>query len=269
MQVETSFAGAVATVTLNRPERMNALTKEMREELIEAFQALRFNDDVRAVVLTANGTNFCAGADIDRMAEDDLRARRDRLQGLSHDMRILHALEKPVIAAVRGHAVGIGMSLVLGCDIVLASDTARFPARPSGASAYAPDGGGIWFLARRLPMNIAKELVFTGRVFPMPPRGTSPGHREPCGSRRGTPARRARLELAAENGRGADLRVGAVEEAVPCRPSGPSLEGTTWNTRRSCSRPWGRRGTIRRGWRRSARSASRSSPGGSTIGGCR
>ena len=75
MQVETSYSGAVATVTLNRPERMNALTKEMREELIEAFQSLRFNDDVRAVILTANGTNFCAGADIDRMAEDDLRAR--------------------------------------------------------------------------------------------------------------------------------------------------------------------------------------------------
>lgn len=165
MHVETTYEGAVATVTLNRPERMNALTKEMREELIGAFQSLRFNDDVRAVVLTANGRDFCAGADIDRMAEDDLRARRDRLQGLSQTyMRILHALEKPVIAAVRGHAVGIGMSLVLGCDIVLASDTARF-GQTFRRIGYAPDGGGIWFLARRLPMNIAKELVFTGRVF--------------------------------------------------------------------------------------------------------
>jgi len=165
MQVETTYEGAVATVTLNRPERMNALTREMREELIVAFQALRFNDDVRAVVLTANGTNFCAGADIDRMAEEDLRGRRDRLQGLSQTyMRILHAIEKPVIASVRGHAVGIGMSLVLGCDIVLASDTARF-GQTFRRIGYAPDGGGIWFLARRLPMNIAKELVFTGRVF--------------------------------------------------------------------------------------------------------
>ncbi|MCC6718280.1 MAG: enoyl-CoA hydratase/isomerase family protein [Acetobacteraceae bacterium] len=165
MQVETTISGAVATVTLNRPEKMNALTREMREALIAAFQSLRFNDDVRAVVLAGSGADFCAGADIDRMAEDDLRARRDRLQGLSQTyMRILHALEKPVIAAVRGHAVGIGLSLVLGCDIVLASDTARLGAtfRRIG---YAPDGGGIWFLARRLPMNIAKELVFTGRVF--------------------------------------------------------------------------------------------------------
>ncbi len=165
MHVQTSYAGAVATVTLDRPEKMNALTKEMREELIEAFQGLRFNDDVRAVVLTGNGANFCAGADIDRMAEDDLRARRDRLQSLSQTyMRILHGIEKPVIAAVRGHAVGIGMSLVLGCDIVLASDTARF-GQTFRRIGYAPDGGGIWFLARRLPMNIAKELVFTGRVF--------------------------------------------------------------------------------------------------------
>ena len=113
MHVQTTIEGAVATVMLNRPERMNALTKEMREELIEAFQSLRFNNDVRAVILTGAGTNFCAGADIDRMAEQDLRDRRDRLQGLSQTyMRILHALEKPVICAVRGHAVGIGMSLV-------------------------------------------------------------------------------------------------------------------------------------------------------------
>jgi 2-(1,2-epoxy-1,2-dihydrophenyl)acetyl-CoA isomerase len=165
MHVQTTIEGAVATVMLNRPERMNALTKEMREELIEAFQSLRFNNDVRAVILTGAGTNFCAGADIDKMADQDLRDRRDRLQGLSQTyMRILHALEKPVICAVRGHAVGIGMSLVLGCDIVLASDTARF-GQTFRRIGYAPDGGGIWFLARRLPMNIAKELVFTGRVF--------------------------------------------------------------------------------------------------------
>jgi len=165
MHVQTTYEGAVATVTLDRPEKMNALTKEMREELIVAFQSLRFNDDVRAVVLTGAGANFCAGADIDRMAEDDLRARRDRLQSLSQTyMRILHGIEKPVIAAVRGHAVGIGMSLVLGCDIVLASDNARF-GQTFRRIGYAPDGGGIWFLTRRLPMNIAKELVFTGRVF--------------------------------------------------------------------------------------------------------
>ena len=165
MHIQTTFEGAVATVTLNRPERMNALTKEMREELIEAFQSLRFNNDVRAVILTGAGPNFCAGADIDRMAEEDLRARRDRLQGLSQTyMRILHGLEKPVVCAVRGHAVGIGMSLVLGCDIVLASDNARF-GQTFRRIGLAPDGGGIWYLARRLPMNIAKELVFTGRVF--------------------------------------------------------------------------------------------------------
>jgi len=79
-------------------------------------------------------------------------------------MRLLHALEKPVIAAVRGHAVGIGMSLALGCDIMLASDTAKF-GQTFRRIGLAPDGGGIWYLARRLPLNIAKELVFTGRVI--------------------------------------------------------------------------------------------------------
>ncbi len=165
MHVETTIQGAVATVTLNRPEKMNALTREMREALIAAFQSLRFDDAVRAIVIAGAGPNFCAGADIDRMAEDDLRGRRDRLQSLSHIyMRALHNIEKPVICAVRGHAVGIGMSIVLGCDIVLAADTARF-GQTFRRIGYVPDGGGIWFLARRLPMNIAKELVFTGRVF--------------------------------------------------------------------------------------------------------
>lgn len=167
MTITTETNGAVATVTINRPEKMNALTAEMREGLIAAFEKIRFDSAIRAVILTGAGTSFCAGADVDKMAGRDtgLPAGRARLQSLSHVyMRLLHALEKPVIAAVRGHAVGIGMSLALGCDIMLASDTAKF-GQTFRRIGLAPDGGGIWYLARRLPLNIAKELVFTGRVI--------------------------------------------------------------------------------------------------------
>ena len=139
----------------------------MREGLIAAFEKIRFDPEIRAVILTGAGTSFCAGADVDKMAggSSGIPDARTRLQSLSHVyMRLLHALEKPVIAAVRGHAVGIGMSLALGCDILLASDTAKF-GQTFRRIGLAPDGGAIWYLSRRLPMNIAKELVFTGRVI--------------------------------------------------------------------------------------------------------
>lgn len=164
MSVELAIDGAVAIITLNRPEKKNALTAEMREALIAHFQKVRFDDQVRAIVLTGSGTAFCSGADVERMGDADLRAARQRLQRLSHTyMRILHSIEKPVIAAVRGHAVGIGWSLVLGCDIVVASETAVF-SQIFRRIALGPDGGAIWYLTRRLGMNLAKELVFTARM---------------------------------------------------------------------------------------------------------
>ncbi len=164
MSVDLTIDGAIATITLNRPEKKNALTVEMREALIEHFQRVRFDDDVRAVVVTGAGDAFCSGADVDRMGDSDGRAARQRLQKLSHTyMRILHSIEKPVIAAVRGHAVGIGWSIVLGCDMVVASKTAVF-SQIFRRIALGPDGGAIWYLTRRLGMNLAKELVFTARM---------------------------------------------------------------------------------------------------------
>lgn len=166
MSITTTQDGAVATVTLDRPDKMNALTREMREGLIETFQKLRFDRSVRAILLTGAGKNFCAGADVDKMADGSgITEARTRLQSLSHIyMRLIHALEKPVVAAVQGHAVGIGWSLALGCDITLAGEGARF-GQTFRRIGLAPDGGAIWYLSRRLPMNIAKELVFTGRVI--------------------------------------------------------------------------------------------------------
>lgn len=164
MSVELAIDGAVATITLNRPEKRNALTVEMREALIDLFQRVRFDDAVRVVILAGAGPSFCTGADVDRMAQTDLLAARHRLQRLSHTyMRTLHAIEKPVIAAIRGHAVGIGWSLALACDLVVASETAQF-SQIFRRIGLGPDGGAIWYLTRRLGMNRAKELVFTARM---------------------------------------------------------------------------------------------------------
>lgn len=164
MAVDLTIDGAIATITLNRPEKRNALTVEMRETLIAHFTAVRFDDAVRVVVLAGSGPSFCTGADVDRMGQIGLRAARERIQRMSHTyMRALHAIEKPVIAAVRGHAVGVGWSLVLGCDLVIASQTAQF-SQIFRRIGLGPDGGAIWFLTRRLGMARAKELVFTARM---------------------------------------------------------------------------------------------------------
>jgi 2-(1,2-epoxy-1,2-dihydrophenyl)acetyl-CoA isomerase len=165
MPVDLTIDGAIATIVLNRPEKLNALTIEMRESLSEILLRLRFDEAVRAVVLTGAGRAFCSGADVDRMAgqEEDLRAGRERMQKGAHTfIRTLHAIEKPVVAAVRGPAVGIGWSLALACDIVVAGRSARF-SQIFRRIGLAPDGGAIWFLARRLGLARAKELVFSAR----------------------------------------------------------------------------------------------------------
>jgi 2-(1,2-epoxy-1,2-dihydrophenyl)acetyl-CoA isomerase len=165
MSVDLSIEGGVAKVVLNRPEKLNALTVEMRQGLCDAFARLRYDDAVRAIIVTGAGRGFCSGADVDRMGgqEHDLRADRQRLQRGGHTfIRALHATEKPVIAAVRGPAVGIGWSIALACDLVVASKTARF-SQIFRRIGLAPDGGAIWFLTRRLGMAKAKELVFSAR----------------------------------------------------------------------------------------------------------
>ena len=163
MPVDLRIEGAVAKVVLNRPERLNALTWEMRQQLREHFTELRFNDAVRAIIVTGEGRAFCTGADVGGLERKDLKGEREQLAGGSHlYMRALHAIEKPVIAAVRGPTVGIGWSIAMGCDLIVASETARF-SQIFRRIGLAPDGGAIWFLTKRIGMARAKELVFTGR----------------------------------------------------------------------------------------------------------
>ncbi|MBW4093631.1 MAG: hypothetical protein HIU82_21415 [Proteobacteria bacterium] len=165
MAVDLIVDGAVARVVLNRPERMNALTMDMRAELADHLVRIRDDDTIRAAILTGAGGHFCSGADVGGMGEDrSPRADRQRMQRGSHTVvRLLHGIEKPLIAAVRGVAVGVGWSYALACDVIVAAEDARFGATFRRVG-LAPDGGAAWFLARRVGPARGKELAFSGRI---------------------------------------------------------------------------------------------------------
>ena len=153
---------AVAVVTLDRPERLNALTVEMREALGTAFERAARDPEVRAVLLQASGAAFCASGDVTRMGDFTPASGRDLLK-LAHRMvRNLANIEKPVVAAVRGAVAGIGWSMALACDLVIASETARF-SQVFRNVGLVPDGGAVWFLTQHVGALRAKELVYSGR----------------------------------------------------------------------------------------------------------
>lgn len=153
---------AVAVITLNRPDKMNALTPEMREALGTHFDTAARDPDARAVLLTAAGKAFCASGDVSRMGDFTPASGRDLLK-LAHRMvRNLANIEKPVVAGVRGAVAGIGWSMALACDAVIASDTAKF-SQVFRHIGVVPDGGAVYFLTQHLGIQRAKELVYSGR----------------------------------------------------------------------------------------------------------
>lgn len=167
----------IATITLNRPEKLNAFTSRMMAELIAAFDHTDANDEVRAVIVTGAGRAFCAGADLsgggatfDFAASSDPLRLEARVNGVQRDgggrvtLRIFDSL-KPVIAAVNGPAVGIGVTMQLAMDIRLASESARF-GFVFARRGITPEAASSWFLPRLVGVQTALEWCYTGRVFP-------------------------------------------------------------------------------------------------------
>lgn len=164
--VTVSRGDGIVTITLQRPERKNALTRAMIEELHTHFEEIERCPEDRVVVLTGAGGSFCSGADL---AESDGPILAEPATALESVRRVgdlavsLHRLHKPTIARVDGAAVGAGLGLVLGCDLVVASDRARL-SMIFTRRALSPDNATSWLLPRLVGMARAKELAFFGEV---------------------------------------------------------------------------------------------------------
>jgi 2-(1,2-epoxy-1,2-dihydrophenyl)acetyl-CoA isomerase len=154
--------GAIATVTLNRPDRLNALTDAMRDRISELFCDIAQDDGIRAIILNAAGRGFCASGDVTNMGNFTAVSGRHRLKSAHRMILAIANIEKPVIAAVRGPVAGIGWSMALACDMIVASETAVF-SQVFRNVGLVPDGGAIYFLSQVLGVLKAKELVYTAR----------------------------------------------------------------------------------------------------------
>jgi len=184
-QIIYEVADNIATITLNRPEKLNAFTGIMMNEMLDAFDKADADDNVRAVIVTGAGRAFCAGADLSagpRTFDASREDRPDRKAAIKPDgtvdwsnegvrdgggrltLRIFESL-KPVIAAVNGPAVGVGVTMQLAMDVRLASENARF-GFVFARRGIVPEACSSWFLPKIVGISQALEWTFTGRVFP-------------------------------------------------------------------------------------------------------
>lgn len=167
--IELQTHSGIATLTLNRPDKRNAMSDDMRSQFIEVLERVAADKAIRALVLTGAGKGFCAGGDIAGM-ERRMNAPTGeigfngwhRQQRVHHTQVLLHTMPKPTIAAVNGAASGLGADTALACDFIIASQWASFTWSYINRGII-PDGGGMYFLPRRVGLVKAKELIFTGR----------------------------------------------------------------------------------------------------------
>jgi len=159
-------ADGIATLTMNRPEARNALDVPMREELVDALDEIERDPAVRVVILTGAGGHFSAGGDVKTMAARRHTAAegRARVELLNRFVLRLFNFPKPTIAMVDGFAVGAGCNIALGCDMIVASDGARF-GEVFLRIGLVPDGGGTWLLQRVVGLAKAKEMVLTAEII--------------------------------------------------------------------------------------------------------
>ena len=162
--------GNIATITLNRPEKLNALNLKMGEELLDVFNVVAQDNDARVVIITGAGRAFCAGADIqERFLPKIEQGKKGIIDDMTADFNELFPLtlakvRKPVIAAINGPAVGFGCTITLLCDIRIASENARF-SLAFCRMGLSPEMGSTYFLPRLVGMGKACELVFTAKMI--------------------------------------------------------------------------------------------------------
>ncbi|WCT03384.1 crotonase/enoyl-CoA hydratase family protein [Rhodococcus qingshengii] len=187
--ISMSIEDGIAVITLDRPDKLNAFTTTMENELIEAFDSTDANDAVRAVILTGAGRAFCAGADLSSGAEtfsewsaesngtdadgDDLRRDGDDLRRDGDDLRrdgggrvVLRMFDslKPIIAAINGPAVGVGITMTLAADFRLAADDARM-GFVFNRRGLVPESCSSWLLPKLVPLQRALDWIYSGRIF--------------------------------------------------------------------------------------------------------
>lgn len=163
-----STDGPIATIKLNRPQKLNAFGGSMREEILDALGVIAADDAIRVLIVTGEGRGFSAGGDIDHLKklreEKDEAGFRAVLSAGQTITRLFRSMWKPVIAAVNGPCAGAGFSFALGCDIRIASENATFGAAFARIGLH-PDWGGSWFLPRLVGSANACELIFTGAMI--------------------------------------------------------------------------------------------------------
>jgi len=147
-----------AVVTLNRPEEMNALSRELRSDFVAAFESCTGDESIRVIVLTGNGKAFCAGFDLKELASAEADASSEADNTIARAMEAFHG---PIIGAINGHAVTGGFEMALACDILIASDKARF-ADTHARVGILPGWGLSQKLPRMIGLSRAKEISFTG-----------------------------------------------------------------------------------------------------------
>ena len=153
----------VVTLTLNRPDKKNAMNATMFNELLAVFREVDASATDRVLVITGAGDAFCSGADLGDRG-NDTRHPLQRLHWVADIALALHRIPKPVIAKVNGVAVGAGLNMALGCDLIVASDTARF-SEIFARRGLSIDFGGSWLLPRLIGMHRAKELAFFADII--------------------------------------------------------------------------------------------------------
>ena len=172
-QITYEVADRIATITLHRPDQLNAFTGTMMREVIDAFDRVDADDDVRVVIVTGAGRGFCAGADLSGGGETFSKGGSDEIPedvGIPRDggglvsLRIFECT-KPVIGAINGAAVGVGVTMTLPMDIRLASEHAKF-GFVFARRGIVPEACSSWFLPRLVGISQAAEWCYSGRVFP-------------------------------------------------------------------------------------------------------